>query len=293
MSAVCCYCGLSLKTRNVVKCNEKECLKSCHPDCMPQGKLQDNWFCSNHAEPSMRELLQEIRKVFEMNADMAKSIENCHDKIDECSNLIKKQDSKISECLNKIEELSTKCSNLEKENAVLKIAINKQEQHTRLNSVELHGIPEIKGENVIETIMYVSRALNVELNTNMIDCCYRLPAKQLKPNNSRSIFLKLISRIKKEEIMKAKKVRSTLTVQDIFKSDMNIPFQNRINPNEPVYVNESLTSANKVLFAKCAEFKKKNNVKFLWVKNGKILMRQKENSKVYVIEETENLNDVH
>lgn len=87
--------------------------------------------------------------------------------------------------------------------------------------------------------------------------------------------------------MAARKVRTDLCVGEIF------PECGGQNGKRLIYINHSLTFDNKLLFNKCQELKKRHNVKFLWIKNGKILMRNSENSNIFVIESESNLIDIH
>lgn len=289
MSAVCSICTNKINnTRKNVKCNGKMCQRSCHQECMGSDKTVDTWRCEDCTEPSLIDLMREIKKLGNMNKDLADSLNSCHGKIDELNELIKNQDLKIADCVSKVEDLSVKYALLEKENNELKVNLNNQEQYTRLNCIEIYGIPEVKEENILSTVGHVYNALNVKFDINNIDCCYRMNRQQ-KTTEPRGIFLSFLSRLKKEEFMNAKKTRRTLCL-----SDINIEWARNVQGGkQPVYINESLTSSNRALFSKCREFKKKQNIKFLWVKNGKILMRKSESAKVYVINSANGLNDVH
>lgn len=289
MSAVCSICTNKVNNqRKAIKCSEKACARVCHQECLGQGNIAESWRCRECTEPSLVDLMREVKKLSNINRDMAESLNSCHEKIDDLNALIKNQESKIIECESKVDALSVKCTSLEKENAELKISLNNQEQFTRLNSVEIYGIPEIKEENLLTTVSYVYKALNVKLDISDIDYCYRInkPLTSMEPGG---IFLRFLSRLKKDEFINAKKIRKTLNL-----SDINIEWARNVNDTKkPIYINESLTNANRTLFSKCREFKKKQDIKFLWIKNGKILMRKSESAKVYVINSVRDLNDVY
>lgn len=134
--------------------------------------------------------------------------------------------------------------------------------------------------------MNVAKALNVTIGESNINYCFRAEKKHRK-GDPKTIFLGFVSRLKKEEFIKARKVKRTLSLVDIY------PEKKGVEAKQPIYINESLTGTNKTLFGKCREYKKRNGVKFLWIKNGNIFMRKSENSNIFLIKSEAALNDVH
>ena len=51
-----------------------------------------------------------------------------------------------------------------------------------------------------------------------------------------------------------------------------------ISRDNKIYINESLTSYRKRLFGRIKDYKRKNNVKYLWTSNGKIMLKGNEMS---------------
>lgn len=290
MPGSCVECKKEITSQNqrkFSKCADKDCDKIIHVACMSQGEIptDGNWHCGRCGNPSMRDLLLEIRKLHTINESITKSLESCHEKIDENNALIKDQDIKIRQCLDKVEELQAAYHQVKKENLELKEQLNQQEQYSRLNSIEIGGIPEEKQENTLRTISMVFRALNVNIEQSEIDCCYRMPNKE---NSQRAINVKFVSRLRKEEVMAAKRGRPELCLQDL-----DVVFEGIAESKNPIFINESLTRQNQILFKKCREFKKEHKIRFLWVKNGKNFMRKSEGAKVFVISSINSPNDVH
>lgn len=67
-----------------------------------------------------------------------------HQKVDETNGMIKSLDLKIDNCFSLMDDLTTKCKSLEMENNKLKDDINRLEQYSNLNCVEVLRLPEIK-----------------------------------------------------------------------------------------------------------------------------------------------------
>ena len=61
--------------------------------------------------------------------------------------------------------------------------------------------------------------------------------------------------------------------------------------NSKIYINESLTNYRKRLFGRIKEYKRANNVKYLWTSNGKIMFKVNEMSPTQVFITHEEFED--
>ncbi|KAK5647374.1 hypothetical protein RI129_002266 [Pyrocoelia pectoralis] len=234
---------------------------------------------------AVKEAIKEETKLFSDKLDaFQQSLDFYHDQIGDLKKLICEKDKRLDECFSTIDKLNSDNVNLKKENFDAKQRINRLEQYSRLNCVEIRGVPEPRDENVLSTVAAVGRVLNFPLDKSMVDACHRLVSNQSRPQEPRRIILKFISRIHAEEFLKARKIKRNFSTKDLDPSS---------GTPSPIYVNEFLSPEYRRLYYQCREFKKSNNVKFLWVKSGKIMMRKTENSRVYVINSTSDFTDVH
>ncbi|KAK4876081.1 hypothetical protein RN001_012503 [Aquatica leii] len=200
--------------------------------------------------------------------------------------ILKKQEQTLVEHLGRIELLETNNSTLRKENLELKWQINDLEQYSRTNCVEISGVPELKNENTMSVVEAVGTDLGLNLDSYTIDTCHQL--KKNFNNQPRNIIVKFVRRLDKEEFLRCRRIKQNLSVNDLH-GDMRNP----ANSNNTIYINESLTFYNRQLCAKARAFKREKNIKFLWIRNGKILMRANKNSKIFDIASETDLNDVH
>lgn len=304
MSNICVICdnktdSKSRDKKKIVTCLVKGCTNLCHLDCLDKGVSAEDWRCVSCSEqPTSLEIMKKIDGVMQMCSGLGrleklyegleKSITYSHEKIDETCNLVKSLDQKVAGCFVSIENLETENKRLAAEVVLLKGAINQCEQYSRCNSVEVHGVPEIKGENVVTTVALLLRALNVSFELADIDVCHRLGKFRVDSPVPRGIIIKFLSRRKKEEVLKARRVKKNLSVGEIDASWASTHIA-----GSQVYVNENLTKANRILYKACRTFKTENNVKHLWLKNGKIYMRKTDNSNVYLITSCNDFRDVH
>ncbi|KAG8300561.1 hypothetical protein J6590_073413 [Homalodisca vitripennis] len=104
----------------------------------------------------------------------------------------------------------------------------------------------------------------------MVDACHRLGRQT--GDNPPGIIIKFVRRFDKEELLKKRRVKRTLSIRHIGRSD-----------DRPIYVNESLSPARRRLYAMARRVQKEKDLKFLWVRNGKIFLRKEENSPIKVI----------
>lgn len=151
------------------------------------------------------------------------------------------------------------------------------QQYSRRNNVEIKGVPVQEKENLVAVIKSISTYLKVDINESDLEVVHRVPTREKSQSN---IIAKFISRIPRDKFMNAtKKQRLTTTI---------IGFEG----STPLYINDHLCPANKVLLGKALKAKRENNWKFTWVSGGKILMRKTENSRVLHITCAEDLSQI-
>ncbi|KAH9375559.1 hypothetical protein HPB48_002544 [Haemaphysalis longicornis] len=125
--------------------------------------------------------------------------------------------------------------------------------------VEIKGIPEVQNEDLLATTTAISACLKVSVKESDIDVVHRVPTKNKTKSN---IIVKFTSRAARDKILKeAKKLRLNT-------SNLRLP------GTEPIYINEHLCPAKKVLLGCALKAKLDKNWKFTWVADGKILMRR-------------------
>ena len=72
-------------------------------------------------------------------------------------------------------KLQTKCKNLGATLFELQKASNKQDQYSRRNNLEIHGIPaEVKDDQLEEKVIDIFSQLNISLSKSDIEDCHRL-----------------------------------------------------------------------------------------------------------------------
>ena len=129
----------------------------------------------------------------------------------------------------------------------------------------------MKSNNIV---IDIGKKLNMKLTKEDIDASHRLSNLP-----SAGIIVKFASRRKRDEFLeKSKKEKFTWKKLDIEDDD-----------EKKVFINESLTKLNKQILKQCKE-ELKDQFKWIWVKRGKIYIREKDNSKIMEIKSLEHIS---
>lgn len=131
--------------------------------------------------------------------------------------------------------------------------INNLEQYGRRNNVRIDGITDTENETASETGKMVVEILNakipeLKLTTRDIDIAHRIGS--YKKENKRTVIVKLVSRMTKQEILRKKKI---------------------FGPDK-VYINEDLTKTNRAVL-QSVRLKQKDFVQGAWSRDGTIYYR--------------------
>lgn len=205
----------------------------------------------------LTELNTTITRLATKQEEMAKELE-----------LEREENKKKEGRIIKIEEQIKKINNMEER-------INGLEQYGRNRQWEIHNMPEVPGEQLAEIVVKLGTKIKVEIKKTDIEVIHRIPSSN--GNKPKTIIIEMNSRKKRNEIIEAKK--KIVTQNDILGS----------GTSGRIYINESLTPYNKDLFWKARETGKKNNYKYTWFKNNKIMMRKDEQSRPIIIKKEEDL----
>ncbi|XP_046686134.1 uncharacterized protein LOC124371822, partial [Homalodisca vitripennis] len=220
-------------------------------------------------EDVMKKIIEVAESQKEMEKNFNKSYETLYSKIDESTEAVKIQTEEVEKCLAIVDGLVNENKILREKISSLEARIEEQEQYSRRNTVEIHGIPQEKNEDVVSVVKEVGKALDFNISNTMIDACHRL-GKRSEPNSPPpGIVLKFVSRLDKEELLRKRRVKSNFSTRH-----MNLEM------DKPVYINESLTPMKRKLMAEARKFKRENNYQFVWVRDGRIFLRKEETSKV-------------
>lgn len=138
-------------------------------------------------------------------------------------------------------------------------------QYSRSMNVEVRGLPVVANEDLTQSVRTIATRLGIEVSENDIDVVHRVQSRDKgKPN----VVVRFASRGVRDRLLSvAKKTRLNTT---------HLGFET----NDPLYINEHLCIENKILLSKARQARREKNWKYVWVSQGKILLRKTENSPV-------------
>ena len=231
------------------------------------------------------QLVQENIKLKEKVAESIRSSEFINEKFEELNKKINE------EVLTRLKEISNQNTKLMEKNHALEQQIQKEreerinleerlysilnpiELEKRNKNLELHGLKEEDNENCYEKVKEVLAKITPK--PVGITNCYRYGYKYKKSGerNTRPIFMKFEN-----------------------KEQRDIAFASRSNlrklEDTRLYLNEDLPPNLRTLRGKANSFKKEKGFKFLWFKNGNLLLRKNEDSKIYNIKKPSDLERI-
>lgn len=202
-----------------------------------------------------------------------KVIVRLHDSIDFNTNVINDLRAELSKRDEKIKELQDELVNTKYNSNA---GVEQLNQYVRRNNVEVHGVPELQGEDVYELVNNIGRAVGCEINKSDVDVAHRLPTTN--KTLPRPIVIKFVNRWKKEQLMAAKKQNRQLQSTAV---GVNAP-------SHPIYINDHLTPKIKGLLKRAKDLRMKG-YKFVWVRDGRVYVRKHETSAVILIKEIEDI----
>lgn len=294
--ASCGICSKTVKNSNVqITC--KECSKVFHGSCLKMSKADVDYItadelvwrcppCASNRRKSLRfeteadkgkltleDIMKKINEIAEnqrcQEVNFNKSYEHLSEQLQENTIATKEQNSSIESCLKIIDNLARENKLLAKKVNDLEQRIDEMEQYSRANSVEIQGIPVQPNEDIVSVVKEVGKAMDMNVQDSMIDACHRMGRKNGNGGAPPGIIVKFVRRLDKEEFLKKRRVKRNLSTRHM-----------NMNLDQPVYVNEALTSQRRRLLAAARQVKKDRGFKFLWVRGGIILLRKDENSPV-------------
>lgn len=237
-------------------------------------------------EESVRELRREMAKCLiemrEFRSEMAElrtSVAGMNERMDG-----------LERRLNEIEQRQAvpgldEIAHLERTVVHLKHELNDRNQEALLSDLEIGHLPEEKGENIVHTISLLAVRLGVPLEERDIVFAERLGGAASReetsgaPVRSRRVVVRLARRSLREELLRAARVRRTVTTTDAGQT----PSPARI------YINERLTRHNRQLFHKAREECRRLQWRYSWTRRGRVLVRQGDGKPAHYIRSEEDL----
>lgn len=177
------------------------------------------------------------------------------------------------------EKVKDTVSILETELASTKLELSTHDQRSRLNNVEIKGVPLKKDENLFSIVDAISRKISYSCPKSQINYISRVPMHNSK---EKLVIVSFLNRYIKEDFIAAARADKDLSTSDI-------GFQ---GASQRVYVNDHLSVESKKLLNKTKSAANEKRYEYVWVKHGKIHVRKDVNCKPFIIRKETDLNKI-
>ncbi|XP_046671014.1 uncharacterized protein LOC124361022 [Homalodisca vitripennis] len=295
-----CLKPISKTGKNSVKVDCVECKKPFHCKCVdltPEDikYYEDNqsiWRCSPCSKERRKSmaiesrsgssityddiysLVTDLRKDLKgIETNLGKSINTAFEEIRETKSLVSKHNEEMAALLELLNKLTVENSELKNRVSMLESRMEDNEQYSRRDTIVIHGVPVEKGEQVLEVVKSVGKALDLTIDNSMVSACHRLRSRD-GADKPPGIIVKMTRRMDAESLLQRRRVKRNFSTHHIGLT---------ASPAQPIYINESLCPGRRRLLNAARDVKREKQYTYLWIRGGKILMRKAEQAYVKVI----------
>lgn len=146
------------------------------------------------------------------------------------------------------------------------------EQFTRQENLEINGLPEHASENLLSVVVQLGKAVSSTVKENDIVTVTRVRKLDSNSNRPRSIIVKVSNKKIRDEVLASVSKFNRENVND----KLNSRHLGYGGGKSPVFVSEHLSPLNKIIHAETRKAAKEKGYKFVWVRDGRILVRRDE-----------------
>lgn len=253
---------------------ERGCVWRCDPCGSVRRKSIRLEYGAQQGTVTLDDVMKTLREIQDDQkqtvADFNKSYSVLREELEGNTATLGEGMKKIENYMKIIDELRNENSALKTKVESLESRVEDLENYSRRNCLEIQGVPEERGEVVADVVRRVGRALEVDITDDMVDVCHRFGMKT--QGKERGIIVKFVRRMDKDTLMKKRREK-----KDFSTRHMDLP------TDTPVYLNDSLSPARRRLLAEVRRLRREKGFKYLWLRNGNILLRREEGSPVVEI----------
>ncbi|XP_045449655.1 uncharacterized protein LOC123658261 [Melitaea cinxia] len=228
-----------------------------------------------------KEDFESLRKDMKLISELTKSVEFMSSKFDEIN-------KELSELRSETIGLRAENAHLRENVIELNTKMSLMEQRARESNIEVHCIPEHSNENLVNSILQLTKVVGCPIEEREILACSRVSRINTKSTRPRSTIVKLASPRARDSVLAAYYKYNKLNPSNkLSSSDLGIG-----GDKQPIYLMEHLSPNNRALHAQARIFKNDNQYKYVWVRNGRVMLRKDDSSAAVWVKNTETLKNL-
>ncbi|CAG9137815.1 unnamed protein product [Plutella xylostella] len=159
----------------------------------------------------------------------------------------------------------------------LQLEQNDKDQWSRLNNVEIKGVPIKNNENLFKIVESLGEHIGLPVLKSQINFVTRVPAYNSK---EKSILIGFLNRYTKEDFVAAGRAKKELKACDVGYSSCD----------HRIFFNDHLSPGNKRILTRVKDLARVKNYRYVWVKHAKIHVRKNDGSPATIVKSIDDLN---
>lgn len=229
-------------------------LKSPKPADMESIAMELKLMTSQMA--SLPTLAASVKAIQDDIASVKASVDFVHNSMETLSTRISEVNQEVQGLLKTKDDLHL----LQKRFEDLENRVRESEQRSRMNNIEVKGVPVTPSENLFEIVGKLCHHIGLSIPKEQINNISRIPMRNDKLN--KTIIISVHNRYIKEDFVAAAKKFNIVPADLGLKGDTKI------------FINDHLTLENKILLNKAKNLARERGFAFVWVKGCKIFVRK-------------------
>lgn len=224
---------------------------------------------------------QSGQKTREMSPGKEHSVEFMSDQFDDFTSFKSAATKQIQQLTKRVEEISIMCDRIAK-------SLDAFEEYSYQYNVKIVGLPTVTANETSDQTTHLClklfSALGVEdVTVSDIDIAHRVPSRTAS-NRPNAVICKFVRRIAKEKVMAKRN-----EVSNIAAAALDLPDSVDVTH---ISVYDHLTPRLQELLYECNRYKRDNNFRFCWAKNGVVYLRKSETSAVVRLKSIMDLQEI-
>lgn len=183
-------------------------------------------------------------------------------------------------------------------------SIDRINQQTLNSNLEIAGVPEQENDCPKQIAVAILQKLGFT-EENLIKSAHRRKSKNTTAGLPKNIIVSLNNKGQRDQILaESRKIKNlnTTILEKHFNPEYKPKYQSTISTlpatetntnSRPVYINEHLTDFNKYLLARSKSLRRSGKVLLVYVRNGFVILKVKDDSSEIRIETIRQLDELH